>query len=146
MFDFENSTTYLLIQLTLAYKNLLERALSLSGLHSGQIFILICLWKTDGLSQIELVKNLKITAPTVNNMVKSLSASGFIELRKCPSDGRLMRVFLTDKGIDCKKSVAEQWAEIETVCFANLTDTEKLILAQLFGKMKESLSGHIHTF
>ena len=145
MFDFENSATYILMQLSLAHRNSLERALNVLGLHSGQIFVLISLWRADGLSQIDLVKSLKITAPTVNNMVKSLSASGFIELRKCESDGRLMRVFLTVKGVDCQKSVAEQWGKIEAAGLSNLTDTEKLILAQLLGKMKENLSGDIKT-
>jgi len=100
--DFENSVTYILTQLAIAYRSYLERAMSEIGLHSGQIFVLISLWKNDGQSQIDLVKNLKLSAPTINKMVKSLTAGGFTECRKCPADGRLMRVFVTDKGVKCQ--------------------------------------------
>ncbi len=137
--DFEKSTTYILTQLAIAYRIYLERAMNAIGLHSGQVFVLISLWKTDGQSQIDLVKNLRLTAPTVNKMVKSLVKSGFIECRKCSSDGRLMRVFLTEKGIECQSLAAEQWSKIETQSYSNLTETEKLVLSQLFLKLKENL-------
>ncbi len=137
--DFEKSTTYILTQLAIAYRTYLERAMNAIGLHSGQVFVLISLWKTDGQSQIDLVKNLRLTAPTVNKMVKSLVKSGFIECRKCSSDGRLMRVFLTEKGIECQSLAAEQWSKIETQSYSNLTETEKLVLSQLFLKLKENL-------
>ena len=138
--EFENSTTYILTQLAIAYRSHLERAMNEIGLHSGQIFVLIALWKTDGQSQIDLVKNLTLTAPTVNKMVKSLIKGGFIECRKCSSDGRLMRVFLTEKGVQCQSLAAEQWNKIETQSYSNLTETEKLVLSQLFVKLKENLS------
>ncbi|MCY7346810.1 MAG: MarR family winged helix-turn-helix transcriptional regulator [Pyrinomonadaceae bacterium] len=145
MIDFEKSVTYVLTQLAIGYRTYLEKALGEIGLHSGQVFVMISLWKTDGQSQIDLVKNLDLTAPTVNIMIKSLMNGGFVECRKCPSDGRLMRVFLTDKGIECQTSVAEQWTKIEAQSYLNLTETEKLVLAQLFGKLRENLSLNIKT-
>lgn len=141
--NFENTVTYTLTQLGIAYRTYLERAMSEIGLHSGQVFVLISLWKNDGQSQIDLVVNLGLTAPTVNKMVKSLTTSGYVECRKCKTDGRLMRVFLTDKGIQCQSLVAEQWHKIETRSYANLTETEKLVLSQLFAKLKENLSQNI---
>ena len=141
--DFENSVTYILTQLAIAYRSYLERALGEIGLHSGQIFVLIALWKSNGQSQIDLVKNLNLTAPTVNKMVKSLTANGFVECRKCATDGRLMLVFLTEKGVDCQSAVAEQWNKIEVQSYSNLTETEKLVLSQLFVKLKENLSRNI---
>ena len=142
--DFEKSTTYILTQLATAYRSNLERAMNAIGLHSGQIFVLISLWKTDGQSQIELAKNLGLTAPTVNKMVKNLVKSGFIECRKCSSDGRLMRVFLTQTGIECQSLAAEQWSKIEVQSYSNLTETEKLVLSQLFLKLKGNLSRDIN--
>lgn len=138
--DFENTTTYVLTQLAIAYRSYLERGLGEIGLHSGQIFVLIALWKNDGQSQIDLAKTLNLSAPTVNKMVKSLVANGYVKCEKCASDKRLMRVFLTEKGVDCQAAVAEQWQKIEAQSYANLTETEKLVLLQLFVKMKENLN------
>lgn len=138
--NFENSVTYILTQLAISYRSYLERAMNEIGLHSGQIFVLISLWKNDGQSQIDLVKNLNLTAPTVNKMVKSLVAGDYVECRKCSSDGRLMRVFLTAKGNQCQSLVAEQWGRLEAQSYSNLTETEKLVLSQLFVKLRENLN------
>ena len=138
--DYENSLTYVLTQLAIAYRSYLERAMNEIGLHSGQIFILISLWKTDGQSQIDLVKNLNLAAPTVNKMVKSLVVGGFVKCRKCSGDGRIMRVFLTQKGSQCQNQVADQWSKIEAQSYSNLTETEKLVLTQLFVKLKDNLN------
>jgi len=137
--DFENSPTYTMTQLALAYRSSLEKSMNEIGLHSGQIFILIALWKADGQSQIDLVKNLNVAPPTVNKMIKNLSAKDFVESRKCGTDGRIMRVFLTDKGRQYQSLVAEQWRKLEAQSFINLTEIEKLILLQLFGKLKDNL-------
>jgi len=110
------------------------------NLHGGQVFILISLWNADRQSQIDLATNLKLSAPTVNKMVKSLIETGFVECNKCRNDGRLMRVHLTQKGIEHQKPVEEKFIEFETEFFSNLTETEKLILIQIFGKINDNLN------
>ena len=137
--DFENSVVYTMTQLALAYRSFLEKSMNEVGLHSGQIFILIALWKTDGQSQVDLVKNLNVSPPTVNKMIKSLLTKDFVETRKCGSDARIMRVFLTDKGRRYQSLVAEQWRKLEAQSFANLTEIERLLLFQLFDKLKANL-------
>ncbi len=76
-------------------------------------------------------------------MVKSLTSGSFTECRKCPTDGRIMRVFLTDKGVQCQSLVSEQWNKLEKQSYSNLTETEKLVLSQLFIKLRENLSRNI---
>jgi len=55
----------------------------------------------------------------------------------------MMRVYLTDKGREIKNLVVEQWNTLETQFYSNLTPTEKLVLSQLFIKLKENLSKNI---
>lgn len=138
--DIKNSLTYLLTQLAIAYKNNLQKSMNDVGLHSGQLFVLISLWDNDGQSQIDLAKTLNLAPPTINKMVGSLQRNGFIECRKCEIDGRSVRLFLTEKGFQSKISVEQKWSELEEFSFANLTATERLMLLQLFLKIKENLS------
>lgn len=138
--NLKNSLTYLLTQIATGYKNNLQKMMNEIGLHSGQVFVLAALWQTDGQSQIDLVKSLGLSPPTVNKMIGSLEKNGFVKSRKCGGDGRVMRVHLTEKGIAVKTPVENQWLKLETESFANLTETEKLVLQQLFGKLKENLS------
>ena len=131
---------FLISQMATQYKVEIERELKELDLHSGQIFVLIELWKTDGLSQIEISLNLKISPPAINKMVKSLARNGFVISSPCPKDGRVVRVFLTPKGVAIRPKVEEKWRKLEESLVGNLTTTEQLVLSQLFGKLVENLT------
>lgn len=137
--EFETSAVYIFNQLGNAFRSSFERTMAEIGLHGGQVFILISLWKTDGQNQVEMAKALNLSAPTINKMVKSLTGNGFVECRRCGGDSRMMRVFLTEKGSQIREAVVSQWRKFEDQVYSNLTETEKLILSQLFLKMNENL-------
>jgi len=137
--NIENSLTYLLTQISTSHQNILQKVMNEIGLQRGQVFVLISLWKINGQSQIDLVNQLNLTAPTINKMVGNLIKNGFVECKKCSQDSRMMRVYLTEKSVQIKSAVEEKWLKSETQSFAFLTETEKLILTQLFGKIKENL-------
>lgn len=141
--NFENSLTYLLIQTSNFYRNSLQKLMNEINLHSGQVFVLISLWENDGQSQIDLAKALGLTAPTINKMVKSLMAGGFVECRKCEIDSRMMRVYLTDKGLQSRLLVEKQWRKLEDESFSDFTPTEKLMILHLFEKLQKNLKSNI---
>ena len=145
MIDFENTITYLLTPISNAYWANLEKAMNEINLHSGQVFVLVALWQQDGQSQVELSKHLNLAPPTVNKMVKSLVESGFIRCQRDTKDTRIVRIFLTEKGNDCKNLIEEQWLKLEVQTLLNLTETEKLILFDLFGKLKNNLIDNLST-
>jgi DNA-binding MarR family transcriptional regulator len=95
------------------------------------------LWKDDGQSQAELVRNLQVSPPTINNMVVRMAEAGFVELKKCGKDGRLMRVHLTEKGLQIKPKVEEQWLKLEEIVFSELTEAEKMMFSLLLKKIKK---------
>lgn len=133
-----NSINYLFSEVTNLFWNRLEKSMIESGLHSGQIFILIALWNEDGQIQVDLSKSLNLSPPTINKMVKSLQSNGYVSTRRSKTDGRKVRVFLTDKGSAVRKNVEEQWENLENDFFSPLTETERLILRQIFDKLKEA--------
>jgi DNA-binding MarR family transcriptional regulator len=110
-----------------------------AGLHSGQIFVLISLWNENGQTQIDLSRKLNLTPPTINKMIKSLNNNGFVSTRRSKTDARKVRVFLSDKGNEVRVKVEEQWQNLEDHFFSPLTETEKLILQQVFDKLKGQL-------
>ncbi|MGI8639564.1 MAG: MarR family winged helix-turn-helix transcriptional regulator [Pyrinomonadaceae bacterium] len=143
MIDIENTITYLLTPISNLYWTTLEKSMNEINLHSGQVFVLISLWKQDGQSQIELSKNLNLAPPTVNKMVKNLVENDFVISQKEQKDGRIMRVFLTEKALEFRSLIEEQWVKIEAQIFLNFTETEKLILFQLFDKLKINLIARV---
>lgn len=140
MKQIKNTLTYILTPISNSYWSVLEKSVIQIGLHSGQVFILISLLEQDGQSQIELSKNLNVAPPTVNKMVKALTANGFIKMSRGQNDGRIVRAFLTEKGSNCQNLIEEKWMEIESILLGGFTETEKLILFQLFEKLQLNLN------
>lgn len=137
--NFRNTITSIFFQSSTIYKNFLEKRLEPFQLHNGQIFILISLWENDGQSQFELSKKLKVSPPTINKMVKSLAKNEFVNCIRCEKDGRVVRVFLTQKGKGIESEIEKVWNEIEGLFLLNLTEPEKMIFQQFMEKTFNNL-------
>jgi DNA-binding MarR family transcriptional regulator len=128
-----------LSQILIGHRNSLEKQMADIGLHHSQISILNELWDTDGQSQSELSKTLKVSAPTVNKMVGSLGKSNFVQCRKCKKDSRAVRVYLTKKGKDIRPQVKDQWQKSEEILLKDFSETEKMLFSLLLEKLKKNL-------
>ncbi len=131
----EDSVSYLLAKLTVSHRNLLEKAVVEIGLHSGQVFVMMELWKKDGQRQVDLAEKLNLAPPTVNKILGGLLDADFVAREKYEDDARSTRIFLTEKGREIKASLEEKWSEIEEQTVMGMTATEALILKQLLAKM-----------
>jgi len=131
----EDSVSYLLAKLTVSHRNLLEKSVTEVGLHSGQVFVLMELWKKDGQRQVDLAEKLNLAPPTVNKILGGLLEADFVKRAKYEDDARSTRIFLTEKGTEVKAALEKRWAELEVQTTEGMTQTEALILKQLLQKM-----------
>lgn len=139
--DFEQTVSFLLAKVTTAFRNSLERQMGQIGLHGGQVFVLFELWETDGLRQIDLAKRLNLSAPTVNKMVNGLIEINLVTRERLEDDGRSTRIFLTDAGAAVRSQIESQWIDLEESCLVGLSETERLILFELLGKLRTTYTG-----
>src|SRR5437764_9108367 len=137
----QETVSYVLSRVGTAYRNSLERKMGIIGLHGGQVFILMELWKLDGQRQVDLAAKIGVSTPTINKMVLGLIQSRLVERTRLENDARSTRIFLTSIGAEIKESVESQWHELEEETVAGLTDAERLILFELLMKMKNLYSG-----
>jgi DNA-binding MarR family transcriptional regulator len=137
----QETVSYFLSRVSTAYRNSLERKMGAIGLHGGQVFILLELWKQDGQRQVDLAAKIGVTTPTINKMILGLIQSRLVERTRLENDARSTRIFLTPDGAEIKESVEAQWHELEEETVAGLTDAERLILFELLTKMKNIYSG-----
>lgn len=133
--NIEETVTYLLAKLTIAHRNLLEKSVKQIGLHSGQVFVLMELWKQDGQRQIDLAEKLNLAAPTVNKILGGLLDGDYVTRERYEDDGRSTRIFLTDKGENVKEQLEAKWAEIEEQTTMGMSATEALVFKQLLQKL-----------
>lgn len=141
---FEKTVSHLLSRVATAHKRHIERRLNEIGLHGGQAMVLFELWKRDGMRQIDLAKNLSVSAPTINKTVGGLAAIGLVVNERIDGDARSTRVFLTDEGSKMRDSIDELWFEIEEEILTELTETERLVLFDLLTKLSHYYLGTEH--
>ena len=137
----EGTVSFMLSRVTTAFRNSLERSMTGVGLHSGQVFILLELWKRDGQRQVDLAARLGVTTPTINKMLLGLIDSGLVRRLRLENDNRATRIYLTEAGSSLKEPVEAQWHELEENTVAGLTEAERLIIFELLNKMKNLYSG-----
>ena len=138
---FQSTVSYLLAKVTTAFRNSLERHMGAIGLHGGQVFVLLELWKQDELRQVDIADRLNLSAPTVNKMLKGLIEINLVTRERLDDDARSTRIYLTKKGRTMRHDVEAQWLELEESCLSGLTETERLVLADLLGKLRTTYTG-----
>ena len=132
---FEETAAFLLSKVTVLHKNALQKFANSVGLHSGQVFVMMELWKTDGQRQIDLAAKVGLAPPTVNKILGGLLENDFVTRARYEDDARSTRIFLTPKGIQVREALEQAWEELEDHTLGPLTDTEALMLKQLLQKL-----------
>ena len=131
----EDTVSYLLAKAGTAHRNLIEKRAQEIELHGGQIFVLLELWKEDGLRQIDLARRLNLTPATVNRTIGGLIEDDFVTRQTFENDGRSTRICLTRKGYDIRPDVEDMWNEIDREATVGLTNAEVTMLGQILPRL-----------
>ena len=130
----------MLSRLAIAHRNAVAGAMTEIGLHPGQAGVLFSLWDQDGLSQADLARELGVAAPTVNVLVSKLLDQGFVEVKACTEDGRLKRVYLTDKADEIRSEAEKRIAALEDTVLKGFSDLEKSAALMILNRLSENLN------
>lgn len=109
------------------------------NLYVGQDNLLARLWEGDGITQMQLADHLKCEPPTITNMVKSLEQNGFIIRKRDEIDGRVMRIYLTEKGKKIEKPVDFKWKQQQEKLLHSFSPEERIVLRDLMKRMERNL-------
>ena len=80
------TTTYIMLKIAKAQRNLMNARLNQMNLHVGQEKLLMELWQKDGLTQAELALRLFIEPLTLTKMLRRLENTKLLEKRRDESD------------------------------------------------------------
>ena len=106
--------------------------------HSRRL-ILMKLAREDGITQCELVKDSKMTAPTISVTLKSLEQEGLVERRGDEEDMRATRVYLTEKGREVDRKNRERVRCVDGIMMRGLSESEQEGLMSLLLRIRENL-------
>jgi len=95
------------------------------GLFPGQEILLMQLSEKDGKPQKALCDSIGLDHSTVAKSLLRLEREGLIVRKKCPEDGRVSQVYLTQRGWETTRAITGVWAELERMTVEQLTVEEQ---------------------
>jgi DNA-binding MarR family transcriptional regulator len=102
--------------------------------------ILLQLWIEEGIPQSQLAASMEVEPPTATKMLQRMERAGLIERRTDPTDARVSRVYLTERGRALEQPVLDVWKQLETQTVAGLSLTEQALLHRLLMQVLTNLS------
>lgn len=78
----------------------------------------------DGCSQLELVRQTHLKAPTVSVAVDRLQEAGYVVRKANPSDLRGVRVYLTPMGKQHNRTIRERLQAMDDILMKNFSEEE----------------------
>ncbi len=131
----DKSIGFLIGYLTRQAHRYFELEFASHGLNRGSIFILKRLYKSDGIRQQELSKNLHFDKANITRLVRKLQEQGFVQKLPDKKDKRAYRIFLSEKAREFQpvfEDIFNGWGRIIATDF---TSKEEQNLWQYLKKM-----------
>lgn len=110
------------------------------GVHEGQQWVLRCLWGEDGLSPGEIARRLGLSTPTVTRAATRMAAAGLLRREPHPSDRRLVRLRLTDRGRELEKVIDTETRRLTDRALATFTPAERESLVTALERIRRNLT------
>lgn len=139
--DFAESPGLLINKLAHAMALDMDRRLKSSDVTMSQWVMLKQLWRQEGRSQVELQDLLGLDAATVTGLVQRMTQLGLIQRRPDPSDKRVQRVFLTERGRALEQTTAVFEGEVNAHALAGFSVDEHAFFLRLLTRSLQNCEG-----
>jgi len=105
-------------------------------LSMGKFTLLMQLMQVDGLMPSECAERLGVARATITGLLDGLERDGLLERQSCPTDRRMSRVHLTNKGRTLLETLLPDHFCRTTGLMAHLDTDEKKLLTKLLHKLQ----------
>jgi DNA-binding MarR family transcriptional regulator len=131
----------LLAQVSQVFRSVSDAFTDQVDIPRGQATALCVIAREDGLTQSEIAERLSVQGATVTNMLQRLEESGLVIRRRDPEDNRLVRVYLTEAGLQKELSLNAQLGSMQELIFKGIGETERAVLRRQLQQIIENMTG-----
>ena len=139
--DFSESPGLLINRLAHAMALDMDRRLKVHDVTMSQWAMLKQLWRQEGRSQVELQELLGLDGATVTGLVQRMTNLGLVQRRCDPSDKRVQRVFLTERGRALEHSTASLEGEVNAHALEGFSSDERVFFIRLLTRALHNCEG-----
>ena len=119
-----------------------EAAFRRHGVRAGQQHILRVLWREDCQAPGQIARRLELATPTVTKMTSRMEAAGLVERRPHPTDRRLVRICLTERGAGLQDVISEEMRAMTEHALRTLSPTQQKQLIRSLREVHRNLAGY----
>jgi DNA-binding MarR family transcriptional regulator len=117
-----------------------EEAFRQHNVWPGQQFILEALWLQDGQTPGELAKRLDLATPTVTRAASRMASAGLLRREAHPSDARLVRLCLTERGQALRETFAADRQRVTARALHGLSTQERAELIRMLEIIRSNVA------
>ncbi|MAH85297.1 MAG: hypothetical protein CBB68_13810 [Rhodospirillaceae bacterium TMED8] len=109
------------------------------GLTRAQWWVLVALFRKDGLTQRQLCDRLEIGAVTLSGLIDRLEARGWAKRLSDSDDRRAKRIWLTDQVRDIQATMTRRANELNCMAMDGLSEEQVNVLIDMLKVVKRNL-------
>lgn len=117
----------------------IEQKTELSGISQCTRAILKSLSDKDGVTELELCRDIKYAAATVSVALKKMAYDEILRIVIDPKDRRQTLIYITDKGREAEKYLDKAYKEIDDIMLKGVTEEEKETVLPILKKMLKNV-------
>lgn len=125
--------------LALAFKRMIATIERESGVGGMKWFLLTVLGQRDGLSQGEFTQEYEMDPSRVTRTAQSLEGDGLIRRERDAEDNRVMRMYLTEDGLEVLDRLPEINYQLRSRVHSVLSEEEFEELRRMLGLLAEAM-------
>jgi MarR family transcriptional regulator, organic hydroperoxide resistance regulator len=135
----KNQLCFAVYETASEFNKLYSNILQPFGLTYPQYLVLLALWEEDGVTLKELGAKLNLGTGTLTPMISRMEANNWLKKERSKEDERKVFIFLQEKALSEKITIASRVAEVIQSCQIELEEYEQLMkqLNTLQKKMRE---------
>lgn len=117
----------------------MQRELETLGIPASVVQFFIPLYCKNGVSLDQLTQSLRIDKANTTRGIKKMTSLGLVYVSPDPEDGRVKRVYLTQKAHALKEEVHRIRTEWQTILLKDLSDEEINLLTHINHRLVENV-------
>lgn len=130
----------LLAQVSQVFRTVSESFTEQVDVPRGQATVLCVVARRDGMTQSEIAEQLSVQGATITTMLQKLEEAGLVVRRRDPDDNRLVRVYLTEAGLQKEHLINAQFGHMQELIFKGLGVEERALLRRWLLKIVENMA------